>query len=161
MKLARTAIAYCGLLASVFLSHSLGNGDFISAPSLGVFSILVIVALSISLPQELEGPYLAMLALIAQTLGHFILGGGSTGSLMTISHIAGGIAGYQLVSRFDQLICTLENLVRNILVPVIIHIHSFSKSTQTLLMTEHIERVKAFLLTASYSLRAPPLYIVN
>lgn len=161
MKLARTAIAYCGLLASVLLSHLLGNGNFISVQSIFGFSILIIAALSISMPQELEGPHLAFMALMAQTLGHFVFGGGTLGSSMAISHIAGGFVGYQLVARFDQLICSLESLVRKILVPLTMQFFSLSKQTQSLSNFIQIKRVKAHLIAATYSLRAPPRYVVN
>ncbi len=161
MKLARTAIAYCGLLSSVLLSHFFGHGNFISAPSIIGFSILIIGALSISMPQELEGPHLALMALIAQVFGHFIFGGGAIGSSMAISHVAGGIVGYQLVVRFDQLICSLESLIRKILIPLTMQGFPFSKLAQSFSIFIHIERVKAHLIAATYSLRAPPRYIVN
>jgi hypothetical protein len=125
------------------------------------FSLLIIAALSISIPQELEGPHLALIALVAQTLGHFLFGGGAVGSSMTISHITGGVLGYQLVARFDQLICSLEHLVRKILVPLTIQRFSFSIIVQSFSIIIHIERIKAYLIAVTYSLRAPPRYIVN
>ena len=154
-------IAYCGLLASVLISHSIGNGRFVSIPSIIAFSILIIGALSISMPQDLEGPHLALLALIAQILGHFIFGGGSLGSAMSLSHIVGGIVGYQLVTRIDEIICSLNSLVHKILIPLTIPRLMVSISTHSFSLYIHIERIKTLFFAATYSLRAPPRYLVN
>ena len=161
MKLTRTIIAYCGLLFSVLLSHAMGNGSFISVPSILVFSTLIIGALSISMPDELEGPHLAALALIAQSLGHFVFGGGAIGSSMVFSHVVGGVAGYQLVTRLDQIACGFENLIRKILIPLIVELVRILKPIPSQAIVIRIARVKAFVLTANYLLRAPPRYIVN
>lgn len=161
MKLSRTIIAYCGLLLSVLLSHSMGNGSFISVSSVLIFSILMVGALSISMPNELEGPQLAALALIAQSLGHFVFGGGAIGSSMVFSHIVGGVAGYQLVKKMDYITCGFENLIRKILIPLIIELVPIFKSISSKSIITYIERVKVFVLAGNYLLRAPPHYIVN
>ena len=115
MRLARGIVAYCGLLASVLISHAIGGGNFISIPNIIFFSILMVAGVSISFPTELEGPRLALLALIAQIFGHFLFGGGSLGNSMMFSHIIGGIIGYQLVARFDQIVLHLTSLIQSIL----------------------------------------------
>jgi hypothetical protein len=117
MKLERGIVAYCGLLASVLISHAVGGGNFISVPNIIVFSILIVGGISISFPTELEGPRLALLALIAQIFGHFLFGGGSFGNHMIFSHLIGGLVGYQLVARFDQIVLHLISLIQSILVP--------------------------------------------
>jgi len=139
----------------------MGNGSFISAPSVLIFSILMVGALSISMPTELEGPQLAALALIAQSLGHFVLGGGAIGSSMVFSHIVGGVAGYQLVKKMDFIACGFENLIRKILIPLIIELVPIFKSISSKSIITYIERVKVFVLAGNYLLRAPPHYIVN
>jgi hypothetical protein len=121
----------------------------------------MIGALSISMPDELEGPQLAVLALIAQSLGHFVFGGGAIGSPVVFSHIVGGVAGYQLVKRLDHFACAFENLIRKILIPLIIELVPVFKPITSKSIVIYIARVKAFLLTANYLLRAPPRYIVN
>lgn len=161
MRRMRTAIAYCGLLASVLLSHAIGGGSFISAPSIIAFSILIVGALSISMPQQLEGPHLALLVLISQTLGHFIFGGGAIDASMGTSHIIGALIGYRLVVSFDQIICGLENLVRRILVPLRIRKISISEFLFGTAFQSHKAQVKEFTRAAHYLLRAPPRYIVN
>ena len=161
MRLARTAIAYVGLLASVLISHLVGRGSFIAAPAIVALSLLIITALSISMPQELEGPHLALLVLITQTLGHFILGGGSTDSSMTISHLVGGFTGYQTVRRVDQIVCKLESLVQYALLPLSISSLAFPINLRTVSISTYITRLKEFLLAAHYLLRAPPSYLVN
>jgi hypothetical protein len=161
MKLARGIVAYCGLLASVLISHAVGGGNFISIPNIIVFSILIVGGVSISFPTELEGPHLALLALIAQILGHFLFGGGSMGNAMVFSHLIGGLVGYQLVARFDQIVLQLTSLIESILVPVIIHSFAVVVTRETKLVFVVVLRAKEFFLSTSYFLRGPPLSILN
>jgi hypothetical protein len=161
MKLARGIVAYCGLLASVLISHAVGGGNFISIPNIIIFSILIVGGVSISFPTELEGPRLALLALIAQIFGHFLFGGGSMGNSMVFSHLIGGLVGYQLVARFDQIVLHLTSLIESILVPVIIHRFVVVVTRETKLVFVVVLRAKEFFFSASYFLRGPPLSILN
>ena len=161
MKLARGIVAYCGLLASVLVSHAIGGGNFISIPNIIFFSILMVVGVSISFPTELEGPRLALLALIAQVFGHFLFGGGSLGNSMMFSHIIGGIIGYQLVARFDQIVLHLTSLIQSILVPILIQSFEVIVTRTVGLVLVFVARSKEFLSSASYLLRGPPLSILN
>lgn len=161
MKLARGIVAYCGLLASVLVSHALGGGNFISIPNIIFFSILVVAGVSISFPTELEGPRLALIALIAQVFGHFLFGGGSLGNSMMFSHIIGGIIGYQLVARFDQIVLHLTSLIQSILVPILIQSIEIVVTRTVGLVFVFVARSKEFLSSASYLLRGPPLSILN
>ena len=161
MKLARGIVAYCGLLASVLVSHAIGGGNFISIPNIIFFSILMVAGVSISFPTELEGPRLALLALIAQVFGHFLFGGGSLGNSMMFSHIIGGIIGYQLVARFDQIVLHLTSLIQSILVPIVIQSFQVVVTRTIALVLVFVARSKEFLCSASYLLRGPPLSILN
>ncbi len=161
MKLARGIVAYCGLLASVLISHAVGGGNFISIPNIIVFSILIVGGVSISFPTELEGPRLALLALVAQIFGHFLFGGGSMGNSMVFSHLIGGLIGYQLVARFDQIVLHLTSLIESILVPVVIEQFALVITRETRLVFAFVARVKEFFLSTSYFLRGPPLSILN
>lgn len=161
MKLARGIVAYCGLLASVLVSHAIGGGNFISIPNIIFFSILMVAGVSISFPTELEGPRLALLALIAQVFGHFLFGGGSLGNSMMFSHIIGGIIGYQLVARFDQIVLHLTSLIQSILVPILIQSFEVVATRTVRLVFVFVARSKEFLSSASYLLRGPPLSILN
>ena len=161
MKLARGIVAYCGLLASVLVSHAIGGGNFISIPNIIFFSILMVAGVSISFPTELEGPRLALLALIAQVFGHFLFGGGSLGNSMMFSHIIGGIIGYQLVARFDQIVLHLTSLIQSILVPILIQSFEVVATCTVRLVFVFVARSKEFLSSASYLLRGPPLSILN
>ena len=154
-------VAYCGLLTSVLVSHAVGGGNFISVPNIIVFSMLIVGGVSISFPTELEGPRLALLALIAQIFGHFLFGGGSMGNSMIFSHLIGGLIGYQLVARFDQIVLHLTSLIESILVPVVIQKFALVVTRETGLVFVFVARVKEFFLSASYSLRGPPLSILN
>jgi hypothetical protein len=161
MKLARGIVAYCGLLTSVLVSHAIGGGNFISVPNIIVFSMLIVGGVSISFPTELEGPRLALLALIAQIFGHFLFGGGSMGNSMIFSHLIGGLIGYQLVARFDQIVLHLTSLIQSILVPVVIQKFALVVTRETGLVFVFVARVKEFFLSPSYLLRGPPLSILN
>lgn len=161
MKLARGIVAYCGLLASVLVSHAIGGGNFISIPNIIFFSILMVAGVSISFPTELEGPRLALLALIAQVFGHFLFGGGSLGNSMMFSHIVGEIIGYQLVARFDQIVLHLTSLIQSILVPILIQSFEVVATRTVRLVFVFVARSKEFLSSASYLLRGPPLSILN
>ena len=161
MKLARGIVAYCGLLTSVLVSHAIGGGNFISVPNIIVFSMLIVGGVSISFPTELEGPRLALLALTAQIFGHFLFGGGPMGNSMIFSHLIGGLIGYQLVARFDQIVLHLISLIQSILVPVVIQKFALVVTRETGLVFVFVARVKEFFLSASYLLRGPPLSILN
>ncbi len=161
MKLARGIVAYCGLLASILVSHAIAGGNFISIPNIIFFSILMVAGVSISFPTELEGPRLALLALIAQVFGHFLFGGGSLGNSMMFSHIIGGIIGYQLVARFDQIVLHLTSLIQSILVPIVIQSFQVVVTRTIALVLVFVARSKEFLSSASYLLRGPPLSILN
>lgn len=161
MKLARGIVAYCGLLASVLVSHAIGGGNFISIPNIIFFSTLMVAGVSISFPTELEGPRLALLALVAQVFGHFLFGGGSLGNSMMFSHMIGGIIGYQLVARFDQIVLHLTSLIQSILVPIVIQSFEIVVTRTVGLVFVFVARAKEFLSSASYLLRGPPLSILN
>lgn len=161
MKLARGIVAYCGLLTSVLVSHAIGGGNFIAIPNIIFFSILMVAGVSISFPTELEGPRLALLALIAQVFGHFLFGGGSLDNSMMFSHIIGGIIGYQLVARFDQIVLCLTSLIQSILVPIVIQSFEIVVTRTVGLVFVFVARAKEFLSSASYLLRGPPLSILN
>jgi hypothetical protein len=161
MKLARGIVAYCGLLTSVLVSHAIGGGNFISVPNIIVFSMLIVGGVSISFPTELEGPRLALLALTAQIFGHFLFGGGSMGNSMIFSHLIGGLIGYQLVARFDQIVLHLISLIQSILVPVVIQKFALVITRETGLVFVFVARVKEFFLSTSYFLRGPPLSILS
>jgi hypothetical protein len=149
------------LLASVLISHAIGGGNFISIPNIILFSILMVAGVSISFPTELEGPRLALLTLIAQVFGHFLFGGGSLGNSMMFSHIVGGIIGYQLVARFDQIVLHLTSLIQSILVPTVIQSFGVVVTRTVALVFVFVARSKEFLSSASYLLRGPPLSILN
>ena len=161
MRLARGIVAYCGLLASVLVSHAIGGGNFISIPNMIFFSILMVAGVSISFPTELEGPRLALLALIAQIFGHFLFGGGSLGNSMMFSHIVGGIIGYQLVARFDQIVLHVTSLIQSILILIVIHGFEVVATRTIGLVFVFVARLKEFSSSASYLLRGPPLSILN
>ena len=161
MKLARGIVSYCGLLASVLISHAVGGGNFISVPNIIVFSFLIVGGVSISFPTELEGPRLALLALIAQVFGHFLFGGGSMGNHMVFSHLIGGLVGYQLVARFDQIVLHLTSLIESIFAPIMIHSFALVVTRETKLVFVVVLRAKEFFLSTSYFLRGPPLSILN
>ena len=161
MKLARGIVAYCGLLASVLFSHAVGGGNFISVRDIIVFSILIVGTVSISFPTELEGPRLALLALIAQIFGHFLFGGGAMGDSMVFSHLIGGLIGYQLVARFDQIVLHLTSLIESILVPIVIHSFAVVVICETKLVFVAVLRAKKFFWSTSNFLRGPPLSILN
>ena len=161
MKLWRGMTAYFGLLASVLISHAIGGGHFISTQSVIGFSILMVTIVSISFPTELEGPRLALLALIAQIFGHFLFGGGPMGNSMIVSHLIGGVIGYQVVARFDQVILHLTSLIESIFLPINIQSFSFTESKSIRLVFVFVARTKEFLLSASYYLRGPPLSLLN
>ena len=121
----------------------------------------MVAGVSISFPTELEGPRLALLALIAQIFGHFLFGGGSLGNSMMFSHIIGGIIGYQLVARFDQIVLHLTSLIQSILLPIVIHGFEVVVTRTVGLVFVFVTRLKEFLSLASYFLRGPPLSILN
>ena len=121
----------------------------------------MVAGVSISFPTELEGPRLALLALIAQIFGHFLFGGGSLGNSMMFSHIIGGIIGYQLVARFDQIVLHLTSLIQSILIPIVIHGFEVVVTRTVGLVFVFVARLKEFLASASYLLRGPPLSILN
>ena len=104
---------------------------------------------------------MALLALIAQVFGHFLFGGGSLGNSMMFSHIIGGIIGYQLVARFDQIILHLTSLIQSILVPIVIQSFEVVATRTVGLVFVFVARSKEFLSSASYLLRGPPLSILN
>lgn len=154
-------VAYCGLLASVLISHAIAGGNFISIPNMIFFSIIVVAGVSISFPTELEGPRLALLALTAQIFGHFLFGGGSLGNSMMFSHIIGGVIGYQLVARFDQIVLHLTSLIQSILLPIVTQSFHVIVTSTVRLVFVFVARAKEFLSSASYLLRGPPLSILN
>ena len=159
MKLARGIVAYCGLLTSVLVSHAVGGGNFISIPNIIVFSILIVGGVSISFPTELEGPRLALLALIAQIFGHFLFGGGSMGNSMIFSHLIGGLIGYQLVARFDQIVLHLTSLIESVLVPVLIQKFALAVTPETGLVFACVARVTELHRNPTTTCRGKRVYI--
>ncbi len=83
------------------------------------------------------------------------------GNSMVFSHLIGGLIGYQLVARFDQIVLHLTSLIESVLVPVVIEQFALVITRETKLVFTFVARVKEFFLSTSYFLRGPPLSILN
>lgn len=161
MKQTRTLISYLGLLASVLISHLVGQGSFISLPSVLLFSLLILAILMLAIPVELAGPKLALLVLVAQVFGHFLFGGSSqsssaNSSLMFLSHLIGGLLGYQIISKLDGLWDLLRDLLKSLTLPLKIELIQIQVPEKTFINFPNLQTQVERFLQSAFLLRAPP-----
>lgn len=92
------------LLLSGILAHTLSGGAIIEVNRFLTLSVLIALALFLSRNISLEGPQLALMILIVQSTGHFLLGGADKSSdlQMSFAHILAGLLSYKAVTHFDR-----------------------------------------------------------
>ena len=91
------------LFTTGILAHILAGGDVVN-PGRFLFLIsLIAISLFLTRGQNLEGPQLALLVVMLQSSGHFILGMAdkSTDLQMITAHIIAGVISYHTVRHFD------------------------------------------------------------
>jgi hypothetical protein len=95
------------LLPSAYIfaitAHMISGGEILGASPLALQFGCIALVLLIAKNVELEGPTLALVVALIQSTSHFILGGNSyTSELsMTFAHLISGFATYWLVKYFD------------------------------------------------------------
>jgi hypothetical protein len=91
------------LFLSALSAHSLAGGTFVETPNLLWQSFVIGAVLFCVRSFKLEGPVLALVILFIQSTSHFLLGGGSHQSelSMTLAHVLSGVLSYLVVSYFE------------------------------------------------------------
>lgn len=92
------------LFLSGILAHLLSGGAVIEIHRFLVLSGLIGASLFLTRNHSHEGPQLALMILILQSSGHFILGGAdkSNDVQMSGAHLLAGIISYKTVVHFDR-----------------------------------------------------------
>jgi hypothetical protein len=91
------------LFLSALSAHSLAGGTFVETPNLLWQSFVIGAVLFCVRSLRLEGPALALVILFIQSTSHFLLGGGSHQSelSMTLAHSLSGVLSYLAISYFE------------------------------------------------------------
>lgn len=105
MKPEKGIFNLCVLLSSSVGAHHFAGGSFVEMPQF--FLQLLIIGSLIWLMRNLQidGPALALVAVITQSSGHFILGVSNSPNnvQMSLSHIVAGFLSYKLVQESEHL----------------------------------------------------------
>ena len=148
----------CMLFLSAILAHVLAGGTFVNAAHLTALITVIFLGLFLVRHAVLEGPPLALLIVLMQSIGHFVMGNGgiTSDTQMTFSHLAAGILSYFLIRDAEKVWEQLRQLVRR-LIPSF-----FFPSTQICPLGKalSVERFSAFSsieFLASLRFRGPPL----
>lgn len=162
MKRQRSGLSQLIKLSVLFLSaigaHEIAGGSFLPLRLLLIQGSLIGAALIITRNRSVEGPALAVLALLTQSAGHMVLGGGDKSDEigMTISHLLAGVMAFQLITHLERVIDFLSSILNKLF-----------KAPQFRVFTQEIDFVNAinrqpasstqcFYLN-SHQLRAPPI----
>jgi hypothetical protein len=111
------------LLPSAYIfaiaAHIISGGEILGASPLALQFGCIALVLLIAKNVELEGPTLALVVALIQSTSHFILGGNSyTSELsMTFAHLISGFATYWLVKYFDLAWKLSLEVIRKIFLP--------------------------------------------
>ena len=108
------------LFVGLVLSHHLGGGRASFSPFLIPIFALSLFVFWAKPVEIIRGPYLALLLVFIQILGHFELAASANISTlrMTVSHVVGFTLSYFLASNFDQGVLSLVSVLRSFFEPV-------------------------------------------
>jgi hypothetical protein len=103
------------LFLSLLLSHHIGGGDFNLSPFLLFVFIPSFLLFLVRPVSSIRGPFLAMLLLFIQFLGHFELSPNMNVPIlrMSLAHIAGMVVGYAVSCDFDRRFNALVELLHS------------------------------------------------
>ena len=108
------------LFVGLVLSHHLGGGSSSFSPYLIPMFVLSFFLFWIRPVKTIRGPYLALLLVFVQALGHFDLAANANISTvrMSLSHISGIAVSYILATNFDQGLLSILTVLRSFFEPV-------------------------------------------
>jgi hypothetical protein len=108
------------LFLSGVLAHSLSGGAVIELKSFIFFTALISLTLFLARNLTLEGPQLALLVLVLQSAGHFLLGGADKSSDIQMSgaHLIAGVLSYRAVTHFDHFWEFFAELAQALFIPI-------------------------------------------
>jgi len=98
-------VRFFTLFAFGLVAHAAAGGSFVSFTQLFALATLVGLVLFCAQKVELEGPQLATVIVIVQSISHFIFGAYSHSStqVMTYAHLASGILSYAAITFSDEI----------------------------------------------------------
>jgi hypothetical protein len=101
------------LFLSGILAHTLSGGAVVAFKKTLFLTALISLGLYLARDITLEGPQLALMVLLAQSSGHFVLGGADNSSdlRMSAAHIFAGVLSYRAVIHLDTFWNLIADLV--------------------------------------------------
>ena len=150
---AHALILFFGSLSA----HLLGGGGLVNFNNLAFDSSLIIVLL-VRINLSEASPYkVATLIVIAQSAGHFVLGGMTSGNLlMAISHLVSGFISYLAITRSEEIWRHVAATTNRLLLRKFdfqIHLKKFA----TIQIGKRILLESLELISKSHQRRGPPI----
>jgi hypothetical protein len=107
------------LFLSGILAHTLSGGEVVAFKQTFLLTAVISLGLFIARNITLEGPQLALMVLLAQSFGHFLLGGADNSSdlQMSAAHIFAGVLSYRAVIHLNKFWNLIADLVARLQIP--------------------------------------------
>lgn len=146
------------LLFGSLSAHLIGGGGLISINNL-LLDLLLIAILLVRTNINTVSPHkLAILVVLVQSCGHFVLGGmKQSNAVMALSHVICGFASYQFIIHSEIMWARFATLVYNFLLETLnyhLHLDEILKITQ-----ESSRKFTSLKNEDSHLRRGPPLLI--
>jgi hypothetical protein len=108
------------LFLAGILAHTLAGGAVIELNRFILLTASICMILFLVRNLSLEGPQLALVVLVLQSAGHFLLGGADKSSDLQMSgaHLISGVLSYRAVTHFDHFWEFFAELRQALLVPI-------------------------------------------
>jgi hypothetical protein len=144
------------LLVSAVIAHILSGGVVVEPATFLPLLLMISTGIFLTRNVQLEGAPLALMVLLMQSAGHFILGAGShTSDLkMTTGHVVGGLVSYHLIQRCEQLWQFIADSASRIFLRISDVRITLQKDVKPLQVRELVSRIEVLFTT--FSFRGPP-----
>jgi len=158
-SMTKSAINAAILFSTSVLAHLFAGGEFATGLRLFLYGVFIYLFLLLIGPGDLNGPKLALVSLVSQSLTHVTLGAMSGSSyLMTYSHLIGGYIGYFAVSRAEEFWQNFTSILTRVLIQLkILLIPKYKNSNK--IQFSYFRTINFVITNDSNGLRAPPALI--
>ena len=146
------------LFAAAVTAHEFSGGQVIQSPLLLIQLGFIIAVVYCVRSIKLEGPALALVVLLVQSVSHFIIGNGTYSSnlLMTSGHLISGFTSYFGIKYFEN-IWDLLSAIFTFILPTIFVIFVQTIKLKKLNQANFRRKIYFSVHIESISFRGPPI----
>lgn len=146
------------LFAAAITAHEFSGGQVIQSPLLLIQLVFITAVVYCVRSIKLEGPALALVVLLVQSVSHFIIGNGtySNNLLMTSGHLISGFTSYFGIKYFEN-IWDFFSAIFSLILPTILVVVGQTSKLKKINQTNFRRKIYFSAYIESLSFRGPPI----